>query len=104
MSGTFDESPIIAPEPMSPHEDPELVGPEAAAIARDRRLYMASVKKGFTDAEMDIMRAHEAKTWDHLIAQMSEWEERDRNWNIYKKGLGRERRRTLGSRLDTKRS
>ena len=63
--------------PISPHEDPDLVGVEAAAQARQRRLYMAKCR---TESEA---LASEARSWNFMTIQMTDWEDRQRSWNRF---------------------
>ena len=90
--------------PASPLEDPELVGTAAAAMARCQRLYLADLRNGNRDLDDDdvvAMRTQEAKTWDFMIAQMTDWEERERNWQRYSNDIGNSRPRFLGTRSTT---
>ena len=75
-------------------EDPQLVGEEAAAAnrkARDRR-------EGMEVLEREDMR------WDWLLAQMSDWDERERCWNNFRRevegGTRAKLARRLGKRKD----
>lgn len=132
--------------PLSPHEDPDLVGEAAAARFRSQRLYMTAQQQqnlyvsvtangtapyssllspetstptptqstdqvnrpgsspnpptqsaprqstgmherhrsAATMAEDEALRAQEAKTWDFMLAQMADWEERERSWKKFK--------------------
>ena len=93
--------------PVSPLEDPELVGPAAADMARKQRLFLADVRRGdvrFTEEETAAMRRQEAKTWDFMIAQMADWEERDRSWQRYSNRLGNERSRIINARRSLRRA
>jgi hypothetical protein len=63
---------------MRTHEDPHLVGEEAAEEARQERLRR---ENGWEVLEQ------EDKRWDWLLAQMSDWEERDKSWKKYRKDL-----------------
>ena len=78
----------------SPLEDPELVGPEAAADARARRIYMTKCSN-----ESEALR-QENKTWDFFLAQMSDWNERERSWEQFRKEVGSSR--VLGRRTGLK--
>ena len=72
------------------NEDPELVGEEAALRnreARERR------EKGWGVLEK------EDKRWDWLLAQMSDWEERDKNWKKFRQELEGGKRAKLAKRL-----
>ncbi len=67
-----------------PLEDPDLVGPEAAARARVQRLYMQTCK------EEEALRL-ESKTWDFMLSQMGDWKEREKSWEKFRKEVGRSR-------------
>lgn len=64
--------------PVSPMEDPYLVGENAARKARASRIYREMCLKG------DMAIRHEGKTWDFMLAQMADWEERERSWGIFR--------------------
>lgn len=64
--------------PVSPFEDPSLVGEEAAQRARAQRLYREKCRRG-----EEALR-HESKAWDFMLAQMADWEERQRSWGQFK--------------------
>jgi len=74
------------------------VGEVAAARARASRIYiakeLAAAKK---IQEEDLMLKQEIRTWDFMIAQMADWEERDRSWKKFRNEVGRSR--LLGRRL-----
>jgi len=75
---------------MRTNEDPELVGEEAANSnreARERR------ENGWGVLEK------EDKRWDWLLAQMSDWEERDKSWKKFRKELEGGKRAKLAKRL-----
>jgi hypothetical protein len=59
-----------------PLEDPHLVGEEAAARARRERL---ARENG------DDVLIREDRRWDFFLAQMSDWEERERTWNKFRR-------------------
>ncbi|KAH8907915.1 hypothetical protein BR93DRAFT_937226 [Coniochaeta sp. PMI_546] len=59
-----------------PLEDPHLVGEEAAARARRERL---ARENG------DDVLIREDRRWDFFLAQMSDWEERERSWNKFRR-------------------
>ncbi|MCJ1485820.1 hypothetical protein MMC06_005995 [Schaereria dolodes] len=85
--------------PITPLEDPDLVGHEAAARARERRIYMS---RSHTDAEA---MKQENKTWDFMLAQMADWKERERSWEQFRREVSRGgmlgRRIGLGRRRGT---
>lgn len=70
--------------PLSPFEDPHLVGDEAAARAKAQRLYMRRYK------DEEALR-QEKKTWDFMLAQMADWKEREKSWDKFRKEVGRSR-------------
>ena len=74
---------------LPPLEDPDLVGVEAANVARERRLYMAKCK------DEEALR-QESKSWDFMLAQMADWQSRERSWERFQ----RERKNSgLGSKI-----
>jgi hypothetical protein len=64
--------------PMSPLEDPHLVGEEAAGRARRSRVYREMC------ARDEETRGHESRSWDFMVGQMSDWDERRNSWNSFK--------------------
>jgi hypothetical protein len=89
-------------DPLTPHEDPHLVGEVAAARARQSRIYMAKeLAAARKMQEEDLMLKQETRTWDFMIAQMSDWEERERSWKKFRNEVGRTR--LLGRRLGLRR-
>ena len=84
-------TPAASVEPLSPLEDPELVGTAAANAARERRLYMTKCING-----REALR-QENKTWDFMLGQMADWQERERSWEGFKKNV--EGRKLLGNKL-----
>ncbi|KAF2452727.1 hypothetical protein BDY21DRAFT_375304 [Lineolata rhizophorae] len=78
-------------QPASPLEDPHLVGEQAAAKARAQRMYREMCLRG-----EDGVR-HEGKAWDFMMAQMADWEERERSWRRFRMDVGRTK--LLGRRL-----
>ncbi|KAL9117502.1 MAG: hypothetical protein Q9187_005961 [Circinaria calcarea] len=74
-----------------PHEDPVLVGPHAAQQARERRLYLEK-----HESEQLVLR-QENKSWDFMLSQMTDWRERERSWENFRRDVGRTR--MLGRRL-----
>lgn len=77
---------------LRPLEDPELVGEEAAEIARKARL----AKEGH-----EIL-VQEDQGWDWMLSQMKDWEKREHNWQIFRKeaemGKAQKLAKSLGSR------
>ena len=84
-------TPAVAAETLPPLEDPELVGTVAATAARERRLYMEKCS-----SEREALR-QENKSWDFMLGQMSDWQERERSWEGFKKNV--EGRKLLGNKL-----
>ena len=78
--------------PRSPLEDPQLVGEEAAARARDQRLYRERCLRG-----EEALR-NENKGWDFMMAQMADWEERERSWMRFRESVRGPGRRTMLAR------
>ncbi|RDL41584.1 Uncharacterized protein BP5553_01563 [Venustampulla echinocandica] len=76
-------------------EDPELVGEQAA---EKNRLERESRENGWGVLE------DEDKRWDWLVAQMSDWEERDKSWTKFRKELEGGKRHKLAKRLGINRS
>jgi len=74
-------------------EDPYLVGEEAARIAKEERLRR---ENGWGVLE------REDKRWDWLLAQMSDWEERDRSWKKFRKEVEEGKRGKLARRMGLK--
>jgi hypothetical protein len=66
--------------PVSPHEDPILVGPLAAARARSQRLYREMIVR-----DPARVLAQESHSWDFILAQSADWEERQRTWKQFQK-------------------
>ncbi|KAI9732527.1 MAG: hypothetical protein M1834_003862 [Cirrosporium novae-zelandiae] len=77
-------------EPLSPHEDPDLVGEVAAARAKSQRLYMQNWNQ-------EEMLRQEGHTWDFFLTQMADWEERDKSWKKFRSEV--ERGGMLGRRI-----
>lgn len=71
-------------------EDPHLVGEVAAEEARQERLRR---ENGYAVLEA------EDKRWDWLLAQMSDWEERDKSWRKFRQELEGGKRHKLAKRL-----
>ncbi|CAF9921305.1 MAG: hypothetical protein GOMPHAMPRED_002287 [Gomphillus americanus] len=77
------------PEPHSPLEDPDLVGPVAAAAARERRLYMAHelhLQRQRDEAEAQALR-EDSRRWDFLLAQMTDWKDREQSWKTFERKM-----------------
>jgi len=75
--------------PRSPLEDPQLVGEVAARRARDARLYRERCVRG------DEALRNENKGWDFMMAQMADWEERERSWMRFRESVSGPGRRTM---------
>ncbi|KAF2180584.1 hypothetical protein K469DRAFT_729824 [Zopfia rhizophila CBS 207.26] len=78
-------------EPVNPLEDPYLVGEEAAGRARAQRVYREMCLKG------EEARAHESRSWEFMLSQMVDWEERERSWSKFRMQVGQTK--LLGRRL-----
>lgn len=78
-------------EPVSPLEDPDLVGVAAATAARERRLYMTKCRQ-----EQESMK-HENKSWDFQLNQMADWHERNKSWDGFKRNV--EGKKLLGNKF-----
>ena len=68
--------------PLSPLEDPELVGVEAAEQARQRRLYLEACMVD----QKEALRS-EGKGWDFMVTQMMDWERNERNWDRFQRDV-----------------
>ncbi|KAI9889891.1 MAG: hypothetical protein M1814_004726 [Vezdaea aestivalis] len=81
---------------LDPAEDPYIVGTEAAERTKKERLVRLRREEG------EELLEKEKKSWDFLIAQMADWDERERSWANFQKRLdGRKgllNRRLGGSR------
>jgi hypothetical protein len=71
-------------------EDPYLVGEKAAELNKQQRLKR---ENGWEVLEQ------EDKRWDWLLAQMTDWEERDKSWKKFRKELEGGKREKLVRRL-----
>jgi hypothetical protein len=80
--------------PYSPAEDPALVGEAAAAAARSHRLY----RKNCMLDQREALRA-ESKSWDFMLMQMKDWEERQQSWNNFQRDNEGGRRGKLAKRI-----
>ena len=67
--------------PVSPFEDPDLVGVEAANAARERRLYMIRCMD-----DREALR-QENKSWDFMLSQMADRKERERSWEKFRRDI-----------------
>jgi len=76
------------------NEDPYLVGEEAAEKNKQERLKR---ENGWNVLEL------EDKRWDWLLAQMTDWEERNQSWRRFRKGLVRGNKGKLAKRLGIER-
>ncbi|KAI0019938.1 hypothetical protein F4780DRAFT_403679 [Xylariomycetidae sp. FL0641] len=65
-------------ERLRPLEDPYLVGEVAARAARNERLARENGE--------DIL-AREDRQWDWFLAQMKDWDERERGWKNFRRDL-----------------
>ncbi|KAI1486630.1 hypothetical protein F5X96DRAFT_221952 [Biscogniauxia mediterranea] len=70
---------------MRPLEDPYLVGEEAAARARRERLAREN-------GAGDEVLVNENRRWDWFLAQMKDYEERDRGWTSFGNANGNRRK------------
>ncbi|OCL03115.1 hypothetical protein AOQ84DRAFT_160209 [Glonium stellatum] len=77
--------------PLPPLEDPYLVGEEAAGRARAQRIYREMCLRG------DEAVRYEGKAWEFMLAQMTDWEERERSWGRFREQVGRTK--LLGRRI-----
>jgi len=82
------------PTPYSPAEDADLVGEAAAAAARSQRLYRESC---FVDPR-EALRG-ESRSWDFMMVQMRDWDERAQSWNNFRKDMDTGKRGKLARRL-----
>lgn len=76
--------------PLRPLEDPYLVGEQAAAEARRRRI---------ASEVNESMLREEDKQWDWMLAQMKTREERDRPSTRFRQEAAQNRQRTLLGRI-----
>ncbi|KAH7379579.1 hypothetical protein BKA66DRAFT_571396 [Pyrenochaeta sp. MPI-SDFR-AT-0127] len=96
-SATAPQPPISvfpsSPIPQSPAnllEDPNLVGTEAAKQARSEREH-----REMTARREQTMQL-EDRSWDFMMSQMTDWEEREKNWSVFRNRV--EDRRAKGFR------
>ncbi|KZF25454.1 hypothetical protein L228DRAFT_265923 [Xylona heveae TC161] len=92
-SSTAASTPSADDELESWLEDPGLVGQEAADRARKQRLYIRSCRE---EQENCALR-QENKSWDFMLGQMSDWQERQRSWAKFRDEV--RGTRLLGRRL-----
>lgn len=78
-------------EPLNPLEDPYLVGEEAATRARRARVYREMCLRG------QETQKYESRSWEFMLGQMADWQERDRSWRNFKSRVGQTK--LLGRRL-----
>ena len=83
----------IPTAPFSPLEDPYLVGESAAAQARAQRIYREMCLRS------DEACKNEGKSWDFLLAQMVDWDERERSWTRFRQDVGNRSRKLLDRRM-----
>lgn len=83
--------------PFSPREDPALVGETAAARAKAQRLYRETCMRGAEGMK------HESQSWDFMLGQMTDWDERERSWTQFRRevtvGKGRLGGKFLGRKI-----
>lgn len=68
-----------ASEPLLPLEDPYLVGEEAAGRARAQRVYREMCLRG------EETTRYENRSWEFMLGQMSDWDDRQRSWTQYRR-------------------
>ncbi|OBT81900.1 hypothetical protein VE02_09287 [Pseudogymnoascus sp. 03VT05] len=74
---------------VRPEEDGELVGEEAAGEARRERLRREGVE----------VLEREDRRWEWLLAQMNDWDERERSWKMFKEKKQRTKTERVARRL-----
>jgi hypothetical protein len=87
-------APVVVEEPHNPMEDPALVGETAAARAKEQRLYRENCMRDSREA-----LRYESKSWDFMLAQMVDWDEREQSWNKFRKEVAGGRRKMLARRI-----
>lgn len=87
-------SSVPAEAPFSYLEDPDLVGEVAAARAKSSRLYRENAMRD----PLEALR-NEDKSWDFMLNQMKDWDEREQSWNNFRKDLNCGRRMKLARRI-----
>ncbi|KAF2113420.1 hypothetical protein BDV96DRAFT_648380 [Lophiotrema nucula] len=70
-------------EPHNPLEDPYLVGEEAAGRARRARVYREMCLRG------EETTRYENRSWDFMMGQMKDWDERERSWSSFRSNVSR---------------
>jgi hypothetical protein len=85
---------IVIEEPHNPMEDPALVGETAAARAKEQRLYRENCMRDSREA-----LKYESKSWDFMLAQMVDWDEREQSWNRFRTEVAGGRRKMLARRI-----
>jgi hypothetical protein len=78
-------------DPVSPLEDPYLVGEEAARRARTQRVYREMCLREAETARYD------SNSWEFMFNQVADWEERQQSWKNYRARVGQTK--LLGRRL-----
>lgn len=96
-SSSSSMSPAPVEAPFSPLEDPALVGEVAAARAKSSRLYRETAMRD----PIEALR-NENKSWDFMLHQMKDWEERDQSWTNFRKEVSCGRRMKLARRIGIK--
>ena len=92
ITRTHIRNPVAESTAVSPQEDPHLVGEVAATEARNRRLLMSRMEGE------EVLRREDEK-WDFLLAQMQDWEERQRSWGVFRSRVEtRQKKRQSGWR------
>lgn len=87
---TINRQNISREEPLRPLEDPYLVGEQAAAEARRRRI---------ASEVNESMLREEDKQWDWMLAQMKTREERDRSSTRVRQEAAQNRQRSVFGRI-----
>lgn len=89
------EEPQESREPTTrPLEDPYLVGEVAATRARQERI---------AREQGDDILIREDRQWDWFLAQMKDWDERDRSWNRFRRDAEMSSRKKLLRRIGGRR-
>lgn len=76
--------------PLRPLEDPYLVGEVAAEEARRERLARETG---------DDVLIREDRQWDWLLAQMKDWDERDKSWIRFRREVETRQLKKLLNRI-----
>jgi hypothetical protein len=69
--------------PVPPNEDPDLVGQAAAERAKAQRLYRETLMQEDEEAKANALRL-EGNSWDFMLRQMNDCEDRGRTWRSFK--------------------